>query len=321
MNLALVGAGYWGKNLARNFHSLKALSILCDRSDAILDSYGEEYDGVRKVRDYAEVLQDSSITQVAIAAPAALHFKLAVEAIEAGKDVYVEKPLCLDLEEGRQLIDLAASAGRILMVGHLLQYHPCVRHLQAIVKSGQLGELLYLTSNRLNLGKFRIEENALWSFAPHDISVILSLVGRPPENVQCFGQSHLTAGIQDTTLTVLDFGNIKSHIYVSWLNPFKEQKLTVVGSQAMVVFDDTRPWEEKLAVYRGYLDDSKGGALPVPRKLEPEYPVIPQLEPLREECRHFLECCQTRSQPKTDGEEGLAVLSVLQQAGAALNSH
>jgi len=319
-SLALIGAGYWGKNLARNFHALHDLAVLCDRSPEILASYGEAYSGVRKTDDFPSVLRDDTITRVAIAAPAALHYRLASQALEAGKDVYVEKPLCLDLEEARRLIQLAEERQRILMVGHLLQYHPCVIRLQEMLRAGELGELVYLVSNRLNLGKFRTEENALWSFAPHDLSVVLSLVGRLPESVACFGQAHLHAGIADSTLTLLDFGNVKAHIHVSWLHPFKEQKLTLVGSKAMAVFDDTKPWKEKLAVYREYLDSSGDGSLPLPRKAEPEYPSIPEEEPLLQECAHFLHCCQTRQRPKTDGEEGLRVLTVLQQATASLEA-
>jgi UDP-2-acetamido-3-amino-2,3-dideoxy-glucuronate N-acetyltransferase len=317
--LALIGAGYWGKNLARNFHATGALHTLCDLSPQILGSYGADYADIRKTSDIASVLSDPTISQVAIAAPAVHHHKLAKAALLAGKDVFVEKPLCLSAGDAEELIALAKANGRILMVGHLLQYHPYVRVLQEMVRNGEFGVLHYLTSNRLNLGKIRQEENALWSFAPHDLSVVLSLAGdHLPERVQCMGGSFLTPGVADTTLTTLAFaGNLKAQVHVSWLNPFKEQKLTVVGSSAMAVFDDTKPWHEKLAVYRNPVTWDTAGR-PQPNKVAPEYVVVPEAEPLREECRHFLDCSAQRSAPRSDGAEGLRVLRVLQAAQASL---
>ncbi|WP_315861286.1 Gfo/Idh/MocA family oxidoreductase [Roseiconus lacunae] len=319
-DLCLVGAGYWGKNLARNFNSLNALHTLCDASPATLQSYGEDYSGVEKTTEFTDVLKNDSINKVAIAAPASLHYQLASQAILAGKDVYVEKPLCLDSTEGRKLIDLANSNGRILMVGHLLQYHAYVEKLISMVKGGELGRLMYITSNRLNLGKIRSEENSLWSFAPHDISVILAIAGQTPKQVACGGQSYLTEGVADTTMTQLVFaGGLRSHIYVSWLNPFKEQKLTVVGSEGMAVFDDTKPWEEKLLIYRDYLTWSDG-RVPQAQKRDGEPVVVEQTEPLKTECQHFLDSCAERRQPRTDGPEGLRVLEVLQLAQKSLET-
>ena len=320
-NLALIGAGYWGKNLARNFHALGALHTLADLSQPILDTYGADYDGVRRTRDIEALWADPAITRVAIAAPAVLHHRLARAALLAGKDVFVEKPLCLDLGEARELIALAREKGRILMVGHLLQYHPIVRHLQQLVASGELGPLHYITSNRLNLGKIRREENSLWSFAPHDLSVILSIAGSAlPAQVRCTGGAYLTPGVADTTLTTLAFNcGLRAQVYVSWLNPFKEQKLTVVGEKAMAVFDDTRPWAEKLALYRNYLRRD-GDTIPALNKLAPEYAVVTEAEPLRAECAHFLECCRGRQAPRTDGAEGERVLRVLHAAQSSLGS-
>ena len=191
-NLALIGGGYWGKNLARNFHQLQALHTICDPSSEVLSGYAEDYSSVKKTASFNEVLADKSIDKVAIAAPAALHYDLARRSLQAGKDVYVEKPLCLSISEGRDLIKLAQTSGRTLMVGHLLQYHPCILRLREMVGSGALGRLFYITSNRLNLGKIRREENALWSFAPHDISVILGLAGSLPSSVQCVGEHYLS---------------------------------------------------------------------------------------------------------------------------------
>lgn len=319
-SLLLVGAGNWGKNLARNFHSLGALHTICDTRSAILDSYASLYPDAALKTDYQTALDDQHIDKVVIAAPAALHFKLARQALLAGKDVYVEKPLCLDSREGAELIALAHSKGRILMIGHLLQYHPCVRRLQELVGSGELGKLQYIVSNRLNLGSIRTEENALWSFAPHDISVILSLCGqRLPTQVRCVGEAYLSDGVADTTMTTMRFeGGTRAHIYVSWLHPFKEQKLVVVGTAGMAVFDDTKPWREKLQLFRNHVTWTNGST-PKANKVEPEPVDVPQSEPLRNECAHFLKCCQERIEPLTNGQEGLRVLQVLQAAQASLN--
>lgn len=319
-DLALVGAGYWGKNLARNFLALGALHTLCDRSAETLAGYGAEYGAVQKCPAFDEVLKNKAIKKVAVAAPAVLHYRLAKDALLAGKDVFVEKPLCLDIAEAEELVAVAREQGRILMVGHLLQYHPCITEIQRLVRDGELGRLHYITSNRLNLGKIRQEENALWSFAPHDISVILSLVGgQLPTQVRCTGESYLTPRIADTTLTTLRFpDNVRAHVYVSWLNPFKEQKLTVVGSHGMVVFDDTKVWSQKLVIHRGYLTWSDG-RVPTPTKSEGVSLPVPESEPLRSECLHFLECCHNRRSAKTDGLEGVRVLRVLKAAQSSLD--
>lgn len=318
-DLALIGAGYWGKNLARNFHALGALRTVCDASPEVLADYGPEYAGVVKCASIDEVLRDPAVSKVAIAAPAAMHFALARAALSAGKDVFVEKPLCLDAREAEQLVAQAAEAGRVLMVGHLLQYHPCIQKLQAMVAHGELGRLHYITSNRLNLGKIRREENALWSFAPHDLSVILSLTGHQlPEQVRCVGGTYLTPGVADTTLTALRFHNgVRAHVYVSWLNPFKEQKLTVVGSHGMAVFDDTKPAGQKLVFHRHPLTWTDG-QMPTPAKGGGEAIEVDDSEPLRNECAHFLDCCRARRPPRTDGNEGVRVLQVLQMAQRSL---
>ncbi len=320
-DLALIGAGYWGKNLARNFNSLGALHTICDASEETVQKFAAEYEGVKGVTDPAELWKNDEITRVAIAAPAALHYDLAKQALEAGKDVFVEKPLCLDVNEAAELVDLAKQRNRVLMVGHLLQYHPCVEKMQALLAQGELGKLHYISSNRLNLGKIRKEENALWSFAPHDLSVILSLAGNIlPEHIQSVGGAYLTPGVVDTTMTTMRFpGDIRAHVYGSWLNPFKEQKLTVVGSHGMMVFDDTKPWNEKLVIYRQHLVWSDGQT-PVPNKTPGEPVEVPESEPLKRECAHFLDCCDGRLEPRTDGAEGLRVLSTLASAQASLEA-
>lgn len=317
---ALIGAGYWGKNLARNFYELGALHTICERDAERLSSFKEKYPEAKFTTSYTEVLENAEITRIVIAAPAFLHYQLAKQALTAGKDVYVEKPLCLDVDEGKELIALAEKKGLILMVGHLLQYHPCVHKLHELVGCGELGQLQYITSNRLNLGSYRTEENALWNFAPHDISVILSLCGNHlPEQIRCVGEDYLSHNVADTTLTTLKFsGKVRAHIYVSWLNPFKEQKLTVVGSSGMAVFDDTKPWGEKLVLYRNHVTWSEGN-VPMANSVTP-VPMDPeQKEPLKEECLHFLKSCDERIPPHTDGPEALRVLKVLQGAQLSLN--
>lgn len=318
-SVGLVGIGYWGKNLARNFYQLGALHTVCDADTELLHSRGSDLVGVRLTTNFEEMLQDPAVTRIAIAVPAEVHYPLAKRALLAGKDVYVEKPLCLDRAEGEELIRLAEKRGQILMVGHLLQYHPYLRKLQEMVGAGELGKLQYIVSNRLNLGKIRKEENALWSLAPHDISVILSLLGhRLPEAVRCIGGAFLSDGVADISVTTLSFAdNIRAHIYVSWLHPFKEQKLTVIGSNAMAVFDDTLPWDKKLMLYRDHLSWAHG-SVPVPNKGDGEAIVVEQEEPLRLECEHFLHSCDKRTPPRTDGQEGLRVLQVLQAAQASL---
>lgn len=317
LKVAVVGSGYWGKNLVRNFHELGALDRICDASPDTLDSFRERYPDTQTCVSYAEVL-NSDVDGVVIATPAESHFRLAHEALLADKHVYVEKPLVLDEGEAVRLIGLAAERKRILMVGHLLQYHPAFIRLGHMVASGELGRINYIYSNRLNLGKIRREENALWSFAPHDISMILTLAGEGPESVQAVGGNYLHKAIADVTTTHLEFSSgLKSHIFVSWLHPFKEQKLVVVGQDKMAVFDDTRPWDEKLLLYPHRINWQ--GNAPIPDKAEAERVEIEPAEPLRRECQQFLESMRTGKAPLTCGHEGLAVLRVLNAAQRSLD--
>jgi UDP-2-acetamido-3-amino-2,3-dideoxy-glucuronate N-acetyltransferase len=320
-DLALIGAGYWGRNLARNFNALGALHTICDLDAAALAKYGAEYPAARTEPHFQNLLKNDAIKRIAIAAPAAAHYQICKAALEAGKDVFVEKPLCLDVAQGGELLELAKAGKRVLMVGHLLQYHPCIQRLRSLLSDGKLGRLCYVASNRLNLGKFRREENALWSFAPHDISVILSLANdQLPEQVQCVGGTYLNTNVADITMTTLRFsGGVRAHVFVSWLNPFKEQKLTVVGSDAMVVFDDTKPWNEKLVMFRDFLK-WKDGRMPTPSQTASQPVEVEEAEPLLQECRHFLECCRDHSVPRTDAREGLRVLQVLHAAQASLQA-
>lgn len=314
--VAVVGSGYWGKNLVRNFSALGALSMVCDSHAETLRTLSEQYPQCRTATSFQDVLQDASIHAVAIATPAETHGGMVRDALLAGKDVFVEKPLCLSAEEGRALVALAKERGRILMVGHLLWYHPAILKLKSLIESGELGRIQYIYSNRLNLGKIRREENILWSFAPHDISVVLGLLGEMPTAVQAQGGNYLHDQIADITVTLLSFpSGVKAHIFVSWLHPFKEQKLVVVGDRKMAVFDDMEK-KDKLLLFPHSIQWK--GQIPIANRADAQPVELESQEPLREECRHFVEAVQGRRRPRTDGEEGLRVLSVLQQCQQAL---
>ena len=316
--VACIGAGYWGQNLVRNYYELGALHLICDTEPSRKEAFNRTYPQVAFTDSIDAVLNDAEIGAVSIAAPAETHGALARQALLAGKDVFVEKPLCLSVAEGEKLIALAAAEKRILMVGHLLWYHPAVLKLKQLVEDGDLGRIRYIYSNRLNLGKIRREENILWSFAPHDISVILGLVGELPDSVAAQGGNYLHDKIADVTLSLLSFpSGVKAHIFVSWLHPYKEQKLIVVGDRQMAVFDDLEP-VNKLVLYPHAI--AWRNHQPVPNRADAKPVPVDSVEPLKMECQHFLECIKTRQTPLTDGMEGLRVLTVLQQCQEALNA-
>lgn len=247
--VAVVGCGYWGRNIVRNFAECGVLAVLCDSDRTTAAALARAHNVAFKPFD--NVLTDPAIDAIAIASPAATHASIALDAFRAGKHVFVEKPMALDIGAAEQLIECAENRNRVLMVGHLLQYHPAFTALQKLIGEGRLGQLRYVYSNRLNLGRVRREENILWSFAPHDISMILALAGEEPNTVTAIGHSYLQESVADTTTTHLSFpGGMDAHIYVSWLHPFKEQKLVVIGDDGMAVLDDTLPWGDKLVVYR-----------------------------------------------------------------------
>ncbi len=307
--IGLLGAGYWGKNILRNLHELNVLHTVCETSRPIVESFMERYPDLKFTLSVEEIMGDPDIKAVAIATPASTHHALVKKAILSGKDVFVEKPLSLTVQEAEELVRLADEHGRILMVGHILHYHPAVRKLKEIISGGEIGKIQYIYSNRLNIGKIRTEENILWSFAPHDISLILSLTGEQPERVIAFGGDYVNEGIYDTTVSLYEFpSGVRAHIFVSWLHPYKEQKLIIVGTRAMLVFDDVS--REKLFLYRHTIQ-WKDGKIPVASKAEYETVEIEQEEPLRNELLHFMECIRERKRPLTDGKEGLRVLSVL----------
>ncbi|MGD8818084.1 MAG: Gfo/Idh/MocA family oxidoreductase, partial [Acidobacteriota bacterium] len=315
VSIAVIGCGYWGRNLVRNFHQIGALASVCDVDSEVATEQARRC-GVA-ARDLEEILADDTIAAVAIAAPAAAHAELAGQALRAGKHVFVEKPLALRATDAEELIALAEERDRVLMVGHLLHYHPAFLALRELIAAGRLGRLQYIYSNRLNLGKIRREENVFWSFAPHDISMILALTGEMPSSVSAKGASYLHNVIADVTNTYLSFpSGINAHIFVSWLHPYKDQKLVVVGSEGMAVFDDTKPWSEKLRLYAHRIGWRDGA--PEAERAEAELIRLAEAEPLRLECEHFLECVESGQRPRTDGAEGLAVLRVLEAAEAAL---
>jgi UDP-2-acetamido-3-amino-2,3-dideoxy-glucuronate N-acetyltransferase len=314
--VAVIGAGYWGENLVRNFHALEALATVCDSNAETLASIRSQYPGAKTTASFAEVFADPSIKGVVIAAPAAQHASLVRQALLADKDVLVEKPLALTEADGKMLVQLADQLGRILMIGHILWYHPAVLKLKELIDRGELGRLQYIYSQRLNLGRIRREENILWSFAPHDISVMLGLVGEEPERVQAQGGYYLHPQVADVTVTCLTFpSGVAGHIFVSWLHPYKEQRLVVVGDRRMAVFNDLEP-QDKLLLYPHSIEWRD--KLPVPNRKDAERVPIDTWEPLREECSHFLKAITYREKPRTDGWEALRVVRVLQQCQEAL---
>ncbi len=266
--IAAVGCGYWGKNIVRNFAELGALHAVCDANPSVADTFAQKY-GVPAL-SLPQILNDDACQGVAFASPAEMHVRHASDALRAGKHVFVEKPLALTVSEGRELARLAEETQRILMVGHLLHYHPLVQKLFELVREGRLGEIRHVYSNRLNIGKIRSEEDVIWSFAPHDLSVILGIMGRMPESVSVEASCILNPKIADIANIHMNFADgATARVFVSWLNPYKEQKLSVIGTKAHAVFDDAAKWDEKLAIYDHRIEH-RGGALEA-IKAEPVY--------------------------------------------------
>lgn len=317
VSVAVVGCGHWGKNLVRNFAELGNLAAIADPSQEVAGRMSINH-GVPAMT-FEEILESDNVDGVVIASPAVLHAELCIQALEAGKHVFVEKPLALTLEDGRMVVATAEKAGRTLMVGHLLQYHPAFLALIEQVRSGRIGRLQYLYSNRLNLGKIRREENVFWSFAPHDISMILALTDEMPKAVAAHGSAFLHKSIPDSTITHLQFeSGVAAHIFVSWLHPFKEQKLVVVGDEGMAVFDDTQPWDQKLGIYPHKVRWKN--QQPTPEKANFLTVDVTPDEPLKRECQNFVNSIATGEAPRTDGAEALRVLDVLCSAQASLET-
>ena len=313
--VAVIGCGQWGRNIVRNLAELGALGALVDRHPEIVEMLIAKHGGA--AMSFDEVLADPAIDAVAVAVPPTAHYAFAKAALEAGKHVYVEKPLTLHVGEAEELCRTADRLDRRLMVGHILQYHPAFLQLQKLVHDGVLGRLQYIYSNRANLGRICREEDIFWDLAPHDLSMILSLFGSEPASVDCVGGYHLNRSIADVTTLHLTFPEgQQAHVFVSWLYPIKEQKLVVVGDRGMAVFNDAASWSEKLQLFPHRVEWRD--AVPVPERGEPVNVIVDQGEPLRLELQHFLDCIRTGRPPRTDGPEAARVVRVLAQAGDAL---
>ena len=316
--IASVGCGYWGKNLCRNFHDLSALVRVIDATESGQAQARLIAPGIEVSSHIKDALNDPQINAIALATPAETHAELAIRAMKAGKDVFVEKPMALTLEDAEQMQSVANQTDRILMVGHLLEYHPAVLKLRELIDSSELGEINYVYSNRLNFGKVRTEENALWSFAPHDVAVILRLIGQSPIEVSATGGSYLTKGLADVTVSNMRFSDeTRAHVFVSWLHPFKEQRLAVVGDKMMAIFNDVATFGEKLLLYPQTVEFE--GKIPVLKKEDFEPVEYSDAEPLREECRHFLDCVTNRNKPLTDAQSGIEVLKVLHACQSSID--
>ncbi len=324
--IGIIGAGSWGRNLVRTFAVLDSVTLkyVADSSADILASVVKNYPHVVATNDYRRILDDETVGAVAIAAPAITHYEIAREALLHGKHVFVEKPMTLDTGHSRELAEMAEESGKKLMVGHLLLYHPCVSAIRNYIVEGDIGDVFYIYSQRLNLGKVRSDENALLSFAPHDISVILHLLGSRPSSVSAGGRSYLQSGIEDVAFLTMFFDNqVMAHVHVSWLDPHKVRRVTVVGSKKMVVFDDMEP-QEKVKIYDKGVDrpsdyGSYGEFLSL-RNGDIHIPDIEMREPLRLECEHFIDCIENDRVPVSDGRNGLLVTQVLEAGQRSLRS-
>lgn len=316
--IAVLGCGPWGLNHLRTWSKLGVSLTVCDTDASRLAQVRHDYPHARLCSVPEEIFGDPSIDAVVIATPPDSHALLAVQAVESGKDVLVEKPMALTVAEGEKVARLARDHDAVVMVNHLLEYHPAFLKLQELIEKGELGRITYLYSNRLNFGRVRTRENALWSFAPHDVALMLRIVGRMPEEVVCTGEAFLNRAVADTTLMSLGFENdVRAHIFVSWLHPFKEHRFVVVGDRQMAVIDDTAPWSEKLVLYPHQVD-WMDGRVPIARKAEAAAVPLEEQEPLLAACEHFIECVTNRSRPRTDANRAVQVLRVLESGSSSL---
>jgi predicted dehydrogenase len=327
IHVAVVGVGGWGKNLARTYYQIPECSLkyICDLDQQKLEQLRLQLPGTMLTTRFEDLLEDSDVQAIVIATTAATHYPLCKAALQAGKDVFVEKPFVLAVAQAEELILMAAQENRILMVGHLLEYHPVMRRLKQMVDSKELGDIYYIYTQRVNLGVVRNDENALWNFSPHDISSILYLLGKEPSDVSARGQSYLQRDIEDVIFLTLNFnGKSMAHIHVSWLDPHKIRRITVVGSKKMAVFDDVET-TEKLRVYdKSAEQNTSYNSFAEYVTLRFGDVTIPHLkieEPLRLECQHFLECVRERKQPLSDGADGLRVLKILEAAQRSLKAN
>ena len=323
VRIGVAGLGYWGPNLARNFDGLPGceLTWVCDASEEARERLAPSLRDARVTADLDDLLADPQLDAVALATPVPTHAELAVRVLEAGKHCFVEKPLAERVADAEHAVDAARAAERTLMVGHLLEYHPGVLRLKEIADSGELGEIRYIYSNRLNLGVLREEENALWSLGAHDVSVLLALAGEEPHEVEARGESYMQPGIEDVVFCFLRFpSGLSAHLHLSWLDPHKERRFTVVGSRRMATFDDME-LERKVTVYDKGFDERAGSyGEYITRSGDTWSPRIPNTEPLRAECEHFVACVRDGATPRSDGESGLRVVRVLEALQGSLAS-
>ena len=319
--LGLIGGGYWGKNLIRDFVKLNDLHTVCDIDDAALSKIRESYEGVFTTKNFDTLLKTTAITRVCIALPAHMHYEYVKKALLADKDVYVEKPFTLNVDKAKELTQLAKDKGKILMVGHLLQYHPAMEKIKEIVSSGLIGEVKQIIANRYSLGIFRTFENVLWSFGVHDLSVILSLCGdKMPESVVCNGCSHITPGIQDIANCVLKYKDKYVNLNLNWMSPYKEQKMSIVGTKGMLTFDDVNKTLELIPEYIRFSHELVPSN-PVAIKNNEKTIFYSADFPLIRECQHFIRCCEKREQSKTNGDEGVRVIELLTHLQTSLENN
>jgi predicted dehydrogenase len=322
VSLGVVGLGYWGPNLARNVASIQGaqLSWCCDADAQTRERLASSFKDARFTGSLDELLADPDLDGVLLATPVRTHAQLAVRVLEAGKHCFVEKPLALSVADAESVVEAACSAGRVLMVGHLLEYHPGVRRLAEIVRAGELGTVHYIYTNRLNLGQLRADENALWSLGAHDVSVVLALADEEPYEMDARGECYMRAGIEDVVFAYLRFrSGLTAQLHLSWLDPHKERRLTVVGSRRMATFDDME-LERKLTIYdKGFDESAESWGEYITRSGDATSPRIANAEPLRLECEHFVECISSGATPRSDGQSGLRVVRVLEGLQAALD--
>lgn len=316
--LAVIGCGYWGKNLVRNFYELGYLSAICDENAEHAQNISQQHGNV-PILSQDQILHSKDINAVAIASPAVTHADLAAKFLKAGKHVFVEKPLAVNLEDAKKLEILAEKHEKILMVGHLLQYHPAYIKLKQLVQEGKIGSLEYIYSNRLSLGKVRTEEDVLWSFAPHDLSMVLGILNDLPLEAKAVLSPGKGRDIADHALIEMSFKNgVHGHIFVSWLHPFKEQRLVARGTKGSLVFDDTRSWEEKITFYPSSIDFT--GHVPQIEKGSAEFINVEEAEPLKNECRHFIDCIENKRTPMSGAQEAIRVLTVLDTVSKSIET-
>lgn len=315
VRVAVVGLGYWGPNLARSFARLPGteLSVVCDASEQARARIVSQFPSARAVAEVDDVLADDEVDAVVIATPVPLHAEMATRVLEAGKHCFVEKPLAQSVADAERAVAAAEESGKVLMVGHLLEYHPGVRKLKEVASSGELGEIRYIYGNRLNLGKVRKDENALWSLGAHDVSVLLHLAEEEPAELHAFGESYMHPPVEDVVFCYLRFpSGLMAHLHLSWLDPHKERRFTIVGSEKMATFDDME-LEQKLVIYdKGFEQDYQGYGEYIARSGDIWSPRISNEEPLRIECEHFAECIRDGRTPISDGHSGLRVVRVLE---------